>query len=350
MRSKLLYGFLIFLIFHNISYAADGFVNHDNIYITDAQDVDAKLDDLLEALDLNHMIKSISIHWDDWGSCGSNNLGLPGFAMCFDEPKYIGDYSKEPLKIHSLGVSLGSNPEKNGYLRTEDEQGLHGFGWVNLISFPIMGMILDAEEMCLEKGDISIGYLSPFDPTYDGIFSQNVFADITAMMHPETMLLGAIDCLSSSVSELDDPLSTFSQNNNKVRMALPHYVGCWNSFPMGGWSHNPDPILMGVTASTYALAMGQRSGFVKKTMPVKGFDDSYLPDTMCGPKYTAVFVKPQFLYTLASPGKSSTVPLGATAPEWAEFKNLPDSFDESAFWIWQRKCFYFGAAKCSKDD
>lgn len=324
-----------------------GTTTSDRIYHSGNENK-AKIDKLLAGLDMQHMISSIEIDWSDWESCGNNMAGLPGFATCFDEPAYIADYSLQAMKINSLGIDFGSDPMKNGYTRSSEEGSMHGFGWANIIKFPLMRMVIDVPGFCFEGGDLALAYMSWLDPTYDGIFSSTVFAEIDAMLNPTTIFFGAIDCAASSVEKYTDSMSSAGQATDSIRMGLPMYMGCWNSFPMGGWSHNPNPIVMGATSIGYGFAIAQRSGTIKKTMRLPSLDGSVYKDTMCGPRIEPLFVKAQYLYSLVYPKQSETVPLGAIPTEWAEFKNTTDDFDEAAFWIFQRKCFYFGAASCSK--
>lgn len=313
-----------------------------------AKDITPQLDKIMERIDFGRIADSIEVDFTDWKTCGNKIIDIPGFATTYDEPILIADYTTAPLKIPSLGISFDASIAENGYTR-KGISAIHNFGHVSLVKFPFLGMVMDSKFLCLEKGDVDLLYLSAFDPLYDGMFTNMVFADINAFFSPELMLLGLPDCISASVDSMLSPLNTLGQENNRLRLSLPHYLGCWNSFPMGGWSHNSDPIVAGATAVGFSLATCMRFGAISKTVRIKGLDGSLLPDTMCGPASSPqVFVKPQFLFQLVIPTASATVPIGATAPKWAEFKNKPDSADESTFWIFQRKTFYMGAAKCSK--
>lgn len=344
---KQLAALLSFIFIVTISSAEDTNGTYAGYNIKyDKQASKAKVDKILKALDAKHFSDSVEIDWTDVGFCKSGLMKIPGFATCYDEPLYVGDYSQEPMKVQSLGIRFGFAPQKNGYTR-HGEDSIHGFGWNNIIKFPILGMIIDAKGTCLDRTALSIPYLSFLDPTYDGIFAKTAFADIFTMFSPMTIYLGALDCGAASVRGHADALSATGQAVDYLRMGLPHYMGCWNTFPAGGWGHNPDPIVQGTTASTYALASLMRSGVIPKTMKINGFDGKIFPDTMCGPKVSpAYFVKPQFYYSLVTPGTSSVVPLGAIASEWAELKNDPTAADESIYWIWSRKCVYIGAASC----
>lgn len=329
---------------------ADGYTTFNGVYVeTGEQHSTSHLNDIIENLDLDYTIESIKIDWEKWGFCRGPLFNIPGFEMCFDEPIGIADWSVSPGNIHSLGVSIGNNPEKAGWSRFDGDQGFNKFGYVNFVYLPALGFALDATGMCLEKGDIAVPYLSTFDPSYDGVFAPNVFVEMTYMFNPTAMLLGAADCLASSTANLSSAFESTQKTNDDIRMSLPHYVGCWNSFPMGGWSHNPDPILHAGTSTVYALATLMRASVLQKTARVLGYDGGVLPNTMCGPKDSPIFVKPQWLFNLAYPRASSVVPLGAMAPEWAEFKNSPESMDDISFWVHQRKCFWFGAAACSRE-
>ncbi len=312
------------------------------------KDMDAKVDKLLKALDMTHWVDSIEIDWTDWGTCKSKTVSIPGSSFCFDEPLYVGDYSQESLKVQSLGIRFGHAPEKNGYSR-HSEDAMHGFGWNNVIKFPILGLVVDSPMLCMERGDISIPYLSFLDPTYSGIFAGIAFADVFAMFNPSTIYLGAIDCAAASVRGYTDTTSTTGESIDYLRIGIPHYFGCWNTFPAGGFGHSPDPIIKGVTASTYGLATLMRSGIVPKTTKLEGLDGNMFPDTMCGEKISPQgLVKTQFYYSLVEPGVSEVVPLGASPAEWAEFKNDPEAGDQSIYWIWTRRCIYLGAASCGK--
>lgn len=339
--------FLIVTVTQNAS--AESWTNNQGIIMdTEAQETRSRLDDLIKNLDLDHFIDSIEIDFADWKTCGGQLLGIPGIAGCYDEPVVMADYSTEPLKIQSLGISLGTDIQRSGYSR-RSMASINVFGHTNLIKFPLLGMIMDSKFMCFQGGELSLTYMSGFDPLYDGMFTRMIFADISVFFKPELMLLGFADCAAASVSNYFDGLSTAGSFNSRLRMAFPHYMGCWNSFPMGGWSHQSDPIVAGATSISFALASAMRVGGIGKTIRIKGMDGSMLPETMCGEKISPLFVKPQFLFQLIYPTTSQVVPLGATPPEWAEFKNKPDSVDNSAFWVWKRKCLYLGAAECSRD-
>jgi hypothetical protein len=252
--------------------------------------------------------------------------------------------------IPSLGVDFDLDPSKAGYTRFNDsEDSIQKFGYANIIYFPILGMILDENMFCFEKGDMGLPYLSQFDPTYDGVFSADLFRDIALLFNPTSILLGVVDCASASASMLIDGWDAARHKNDELRMVFPHYFGCWNTFSMGGWSQNPDPIIQGATGVTYGLAVLTRMGLLQKTAKIPGIDGVIAPDTMCGPRTSEIFMKPQWLFNLAYPAPSSFVPLGAVATEWAEFKNKPGTVDSSSFWIAQRKCFLFGAADCSRE-
>ncbi len=340
---------LIFALLLLLSLPAQSEVmNNLNIYVPDgeAEEADSKFDEFISGIDLNHFTDSVEIDFTDWKACGNNVFGIPGIAGCYDEPVMMADYSKEPLQIQSLGISLSKNPQKSGYTRKSNE-GMFAFGHVNIITFPFLGMIMDSKWLCLVEGDVALSYLSAFDPMYDGMFAKMLFADINIFFKPELMLLGFIDCAAATVDNYTSGLSSIGQANDKLRMSFPHYFGCWNTFPMGGWSQNADPIVSGGTATSFALSSIMKVGMLKKSIRIKGLDGKLLPDTMCGPKISPqAFIKPQFFFQLIYPTKSRVVPLGASAPEWAEFKNKPNSVDNSAFWIWKRKCLYFGAAAC----
>lgn len=328
----------------------EGYTTYNGVHIqTGEQHAPAHLEEILANLDLAHTVESIKIDWGKWGFCRGPLYNIPGFEMCYDEPVGVADWSVSPGSIHSLGISIGNNPAKAGWSRFGGDEGFNKFGYANFVYLPILGMVLEASGMCLEKGDIAVPYLSVFDPTYDGVFAPNIFAEMTFLFNPTAMLLGAADCAAASTAHLSSSFDSTQKANDDIRMSLPHYVGCWNSFPMGGWSHNPDPILHAGTSTVYALAVLQRAFVLQKTARIQGYDGSVLPDTMCGPKDTAIFVKPQWLINLAYPVASSVVPMGAIAPEWAEFKNSPESVDNISFWVHQRKCFWFGAAACSRE-
>lgn len=326
-------------------------VNSNGVYISDddynSPDTQAKLQDVIENLDIDHFADTFEMDFGEWGFCGSGVVISSGPTVCFDEPVIVADYSKEPLKIQALGISLNNDISRSGYSR-KSLAGSHVFGHTTFLQFPLIGMWMDSKELCLQQGDISIGYLSDFDPLYDGMHTKAAFPDLTQLFQPHLMLLEAVDCAASSAESLTGNLSTVSQYNAKLRMAIPHAFGCWNAFSMGGWATQSDPILAAGTAISYALAGSMRIGLISKSTKISGMDGSTLPDTMCGQKITPIFVKPQFLFNMATPTASKVVPLGAMAPEWATFKNTPDAVDESSYWIWQRKCLYFGAAKCSK--
>lgn len=328
---------------------ADGYTTYGGVYVeTGEEHAESHFEDVLSSLDLDHTIESIKIDWSKWGMCKGPLYNVPGFEMCYDEPVAIADYSMMPGDIHSLGISIGTNPEQAGWMRFGNEEGLNKFGYTNLVYFPLFGMIIDSDEMCFEKGDLAVPYISRFDPTYDGMYSGSVFFDIVNLFNVNAILLGAVDCAAASTAYLSSLFDTTRKKNDEIRMTLMHYIGCWNTFPMGGWSHNPDPILQAGTGAAYSLAMLTRAGLLLKTAEIDGYDGGLLPDTMCGPKETPVFVKPQWLFNLAYPKPSSVVPLGAVASEWAEFKNSPESIDDVSFWVHQRKCFWFGAAACSR--
>jgi len=306
----------------------------------------SRMQDFMKNLDWNHFEKSFSFDFTKWSTCGNSNLGIPGYAACYDEPMLLADYSKKPLKVQSLGISLGSDPSNFGYTR-KSKGSYHAFGHVNLVKFPFLGEIIDSRYLCLIGGDITLIYLSAFDPLYDGMFTSQVFKDVDVFFQPYTMLLGVIDCAASSVDNLVDPLGTFGQSNARLRMAFPQYFGCWNAFPMGGWTESSDPIVGAAAAIGFSLASSMRVGTISKSVKIKGVDGSIAPDTMCGPKVSQyAFMKPQFLYNLVYPTASRTVPLGAVASEWAEFKNKATSEDDAAFWVWKRKCMWVGAASC----
>lgn len=343
---KILNPFLLFVV--AVTLGAETYTTYNNVQMEGTEESESRLGKMISDLDMNYFADSIDIDFADWKTCGDNVLAIPGVAACYDEPLFMADYSKEPLKIQSLGISLSTDPQKAGYTR-KSENSLNSFGHVNLIKFSFLGMIIDSKFMCLSGEDISLAYLSAFDPMYDGMFTNMMYTDINIFFKPQLMLLGVVDCAASSVSNFTSGLSETGMMNDRLRMAFPQYFGCWNAFPMGGYSANPDPILSGGVASGFALSSIMRTGLVKKSIRIKGLDGKILPDTMCGAKLSPTyFIKPQFNFQLIYPTTSRVVPMGAVASEWAEFKNTPESIDNSAFWIWKRNCLYLGAAECSK--
>lgn len=328
---------------------ADTYTTYNGVAVGTEQDQsDVTIGDIMKSLDLDHVFDSMEVRWWKWDTCEGSLYHTPGFEMCYDEPFIIGDYSMTAGRLSSLGITLQNDFSKNGYLRQSDEASMHGFGWANLIFFPLLGLVIDVNEFCFEEGDLSLPYLSIFDPTYDGIFAGDVFAEIGNMFNTNAMLLGAIDCAASSTEFLNNFNEDVEKYNIMTRMAMPHYIGCWNTFPMGGWAHNPDPILQAATGNWYGLAMLSRAGTVRKTMILPGLEGSLFPDTRCGPKAVPEPIKVQWRMNLAYPTASEMVPLGAIATEWAEFKNKPESVDDAVFWIAQRKCILFGAAPCGE--
>ena len=309
----------------------------------------AKVDKMISGLDLEYFVNSISLDWLDVGFCNKASLPIPGFATCYSEPALIGDYSLEPMEIHTLGITFGTDPMKNGYSRSDKNDGAsHNFGYANLVGFPILGMVEGESGFCFDQGGLKLSYTAWLDPTYDGMFSSTVFPDVTAMFNPVAMVVGALDCAAASVATGVDPFGTIAEYNNKIRMGLNYYAGCWNSFPMGGWAHDPNTIVNAGTGVTYGLAMGQRAGIIRKTKRLEGMDGSLYRDSMCGGEVEPLLVKVGYDFGLFYPTPGEVVPLGAAAPEFAEFKQDGTSSDKTAFWVYKHKCFYYGAAPCSQ--
>lgn len=331
---------------------AGGFTDSNGIYFetSDVETMDARIDEILERFDTDHVVDSIVIDWGNWGFCEGS--ATPGVMLCYDEPIMIADYSVAPLKMASLGLDIGSDPSRNGYTRGDDKNSNTNFGYVNMFSLPLLGFALDdMPEFCFESGDISVAYISAFDPLYDAMFTIQAFRDIEQMFEPSVILLGIFDCVASSSQELLDSTNAISRTSDMIRMAHPANIGCWNSFPMGGRSQSPDPIIDGATSVTFALAEGMRTDLITKTIPLYLYDGTPgFPDTMCGGRYCPVFIKPQFLIGMSYPIGSRTVPIGAVASVWAEYKNSVSMGDSIGYWIWKRKCFYMGAATCNKED
>jgi conjugal transfer pilus assembly protein TraU len=262
--------------------------------------------------------------------------GIPpkvGIPLSFWEPTRMVDVTRHAYKLIGLGgISIGSENIKNrGSIGVCDESGLqHSFYHVHWYQYPILSVLeLFTDFLCVEKGDLDIGYMSEFDL----LWNNDEFANV---LEPESELfsnpLAQVACIA------DCTKSTFSTPSDSLFWC----AGCSGSlYPFTGTiSHHVGGIQASSLILQRTIAKLHRTGIVT----------GYSSNNFCQAEAMPIIKKTLYKTQLAHPIPQTHGPchaLGKSDVLWGAGKSFPVKGEDFVYIVWTKKQCCLDAVKTS---
>ena len=93
-----------------------------------------------------------------------------GVPLAFWEPTYLVDVTRTPYKLPGLGgISIAkADIRKRGAISHTGQSGRSSFYNVHFYNYPVLKWLSIFDEFsCIEVGDLSVAYMSEFDPFWN---------------------------------------------------------------------------------------------------------------------------------------------------------------------------------------
>lgn len=321
------------------------------------------------------------------------------------EPIGYMETTKKPLKFPFADLDLGGNIVKGNspYQVCEDTSCVRSVASdAHFIYAPIMGMIFKKTMtfVCFHKGDITIPYLSEFDPTWkQDIYYTKMIPHMIAMFSPQGLLSVLFDCVSTEIvnalvgafdgernytnassqtlmsmdsangdlignsNQQGDISKATMEKMNMIRDTMYFVDGCSGFTPVGGYANGEDVIqdatllfhgimslLHGVsTMSPIPFLYKQTNIHINTASFPKSAPTASVLDTMCTWKDYALPIPSQYLLQLAYPVVGSAKEGGSTGASVSTAKNIPAA-NGSVFTVWVRRDYYAFAYFCHEEE
>jgi len=243
-----------------------------------------------------------------------------GIPMAFWEPVSLIDVTATPYKLVAWGGgSIGkSDVRKRGSISNVGESGRTSFYNVHYYNFPVLhwlGLLIDFP--CLESSEMSISYLSEFDPFWDDDeWSSVINPEAFLFANPLAQAACIPDCVASSAGK---PLD-----------ALFWCAGCMGSlYPfVGHIAHH-----VGAPQASYLL-IHRLLGKLHSLGLGLGFQEDNFCDQTILPRIRKTIYKTQLVQPIANT-KSPCQPLGKSDIFWG--KSYPYGGEDFVYLIWKKK-------------
>ena len=263
-----------------------------------------------------------SVQYNSKGCFCAGTPPIVGLPFTFWEPNILIDVTMKPYELIALGgLKIGkSSQKKRGAITHHDESGRSSFYHVHFYSFPILNWLkILTDFSCIGKGNLTVGYLSEFDLSWNDDQWSSVF-------HPEAHLFN--NALTQSACVADCFASTFFQPRDELFWC----AGCEGSlFPYMGYVSNH---VGGVQASS--LIMQRILSMLHKTGVLKVFKE----DEFCEPSLMPLIKKSLYKTQLIHPipqTKGKCHFLGKSDLLWGSNKSFPYKGEDFVYLIWTKK-------------
>ena len=253
-----------------------------------------------------------------------------GVPLAFWEPTYLVDVTRTPYKLPGLGgISLAkADIRKRGAISHNGLSGRSSFYNVHFYNYPVLKWLSIFDEFsCIEVGDLSVAYMSEFDPFWnDDEWATVISPEAYLFANPVAQTACIADCVSTSF--------------NKNLDALFWCAGCHGSlYPyVGHVAHH----IGGIQAShllTHRLIAKLHSIGMLWTFKEKDFCKRHFT-----PRIKKSVYKTQLVYPV-SDTKGPCKPLGKSDVFWGAGKSFPYKGEDFVYLIWTKKQCCLDAVK-----
>lgn len=265
-----------------------------------------------------------------------------GFKAQIAEPIGLIETTNTPWNVVSIGQKFDKSlTRKQGNSRNQSQTRRY----THFIAFAPMGILNFVQDMvCFERlTSTNFLYWSEIIPTQTSdtmaIFAQTAKGPVGKLWYNNP--IGAAACI------VDCAAATFQEPTNHLHWC----AGCsgitGNNTAYGN-GKSEDPITAHHVYSLSAIDdLHYAGGLAKLSNATFSFSPTTrVPNSMCTPKYFPLAIKTQYAIQLAYPTTGRAQSIGKFRTFWAEFKNKTTSEDDVSSWIWVKKDFCIGAAKC----
>lgn len=253
-----------------------------------------------------------------------------GIPLTFWEPVALIDVTMTPYKLTAWGgASIGiADVRKRGAIAHVGDSGRSSFYNVHYYNFPLLhwlGLLTDFS--CLDSSEISIPYLSEFDPFWDD-------DEWASILNPEIFLfsspLGQAACIPDCVATaVGAPLDT-----------LFWCAGCMGSlYPLVGYV----PHHIGHIQASYLLTHRLLAKLHGLGMGL-GFEEDNFCEQTIFPRIKKTMYKTQLVHPIANT-KGPCQPLGKSDLFWGAGKSFPYGGEDFVYLIWKKKHCCLDAVK-----
>lgn len=254
-----------------------------------------------------------------------NCAGTPpkfGLPLTFWEPVAMIDVTTTPYKLTAWGgISIGKAGVKNkGAISNIGESGRSSFYNVHYYNFPVLSWLgLLADFNCLESSEMSISYLSEFDPFWDDEEWASVLnPEVFVFTNPVAQAACIADCVSSSMGAPNDQLFWCAGCMGSLYPFVghvPHHVGAIQSSYL---------LVHRLLAKLHTLGMGL------------GFEEENFCDQTLLPRIKKTIYKTQLISPIANT-KGPCHPLGKSDLLWGAGMAFPYGGEDFVYLIWKKK-------------
>jgi len=262
-----------------------------------------------------------------------NCAGTPpkfGVPLAFWEPTALIDVTRTPYKLIAWGgIQLSeADVKKRGAVSHVGDAGRSSFYNVHYYNFPVLhwlGLLTDFP--CLESSEMSISYLSEFDPFWDD-------DQWSAVLNPEAFLFS--NPLAQAACIADCTASVLGRPTDKLFWC----AGCVGSiYPFVG--HVPHHV--GAVQASYLLVQ-RLLGKLHSIGMGLGFKEDNFCEKSVFPRLQKSIYKTQLTHPIANT-KGPCQPLGKSDLLWGAGKSFPYGGEDFVYLIWSKKQCCLDAVK-----
>jgi len=247
-----------------------------------------------------------------------------GITVGYWEPIALVDVTRNPFCLVNLnGLHLYLGDYGNGEVDAPFPEQNGSFYYVHWYKYPlIMWLSILTDELCFEKTDFDIAYLTELDPVWNN--DEGGF-----LASPEAILFAndtaQIACAADSVAAL----------KGLARDQLFWCAGSQGSmYPLNGFVQEH---VGGVQAS---VLMAERMTY--KMHRVGGLLSDSSPEAICDNYYTAILPKSRYRYQMTNPIPAASEPFGCkpfghTTADWGENREYPFAGEDFGYLIWRKR-------------
>ena len=249
--------------------------------------------------------------------------GLVGLPVAYWQPNQICEVTMTPYKLVAFGGLQLAKPtlKKRGYMSKKKGGLFKAFYHVHFYEYPVLSLLDSAANFACSdfmKKEISIGYMSEFDPFWmDDAWNGVLYPHTLAFTSPLAIAACIPDCVLSTIHKPTDKLFWCS--------------GCQGSlFPYSGFvSHARGAVQASSLLVHRTLAKLHYLGALW----------TYGKDEYCKRKINIFPPKTAYKIQLAKPVKQTVKkcpPLGSSEFLWGFQKTYPGKGEEFVYVIWNR--------------
>lgn len=255
--------------------------------------------------------------------CKKGVMPKVGLAIGYWEPARVIEVVREPYCFPTLGgLSLGQAIKNYGSQSDLSRSFYH----IHYFIYPLLYWLnVITDGICLEKGDIDIGYLSELDPTWNDPALAFILNPESALFNnPLAIASCSEDCIKASSGLPDDKLFWCA--------------GCQGPmYPITGHvQHQVGGVQASLLLVQRLLYKQHKEGLLWQTA---GTDT----ETLCFKKPQPLIKKSQYRTQMIYPeaetevSRGGCMPLGRSSSTWEAEKEFPIKGEDFAYLIWRKR-------------